>query len=32
MEQGEEQLLGYVDGAFVLTINCDRATRIREKM
>ena len=29
---GEEQLLGYVDGAFALTINFDQATRIREKI
>ena len=28
----EEQLLGYVDSAIVLTIRLDQATRIREKI
>ena len=28
---GEEQLLGYVDGAFASTVNFDQAARIREK-
>ena len=28
----EEQLLGYLEGAFALTINFDQATRMREKI